>query len=166
MLYRDMSIYCNSLGAIYRYGKIQYRHSSSTNTKLNSVFPAWSLNSELSSCGILCENVIFSIIFTAAFSLQAVNDDLTRTLTKIIWNEVVVPSVSPWHLVVEVQVFVVCFWNKLLIEYSGHLGECYVLPSWQIAVLEQLVLGFNTICGVDRRMVCLVTIGSCPQLHI
>ena len=113
MLYRDMSIYCNSLGAIYRYGKIQYRHSSSTNTKLNSVFPAWSLNSELSSCGILCENVIFSIIFTAAFSLQAVNDDLTKTLTKIIWNEVIVPSVSPWRLVVEVQVFVVCFWNNI-----------------------------------------------------
>ena len=28
MLYRNMSIYCNTLGAIYRYGKI-YRHSSS-----------------------------------------------------------------------------------------------------------------------------------------
>jgi len=29
MLYRNMSIYCNILGAIYRYGKVQYRHSSS-----------------------------------------------------------------------------------------------------------------------------------------
>jgi len=29
MLYRNMSIYCNTLGAIYQYGKIQYRPSSS-----------------------------------------------------------------------------------------------------------------------------------------
>ena len=29
MLYRNMSIYCNTWGAIYRYGKIQYRPSSS-----------------------------------------------------------------------------------------------------------------------------------------
>jgi len=28
MLYHNMSIYCNTLGAIYRYGKIQYRPSS------------------------------------------------------------------------------------------------------------------------------------------
>ena len=28
MLYCNMSIYCNTLGAIYRYGKIQYRPSS------------------------------------------------------------------------------------------------------------------------------------------
>jgi len=28
MLYRNMSIYCNTLGAKSRYGKIQYRHSS------------------------------------------------------------------------------------------------------------------------------------------
>jgi len=28
MLYRNMSICCNALGAIYRCGKIQYRHSS------------------------------------------------------------------------------------------------------------------------------------------
>ena len=30
MLYRNMSIYCNTLDAIYRYGKIQYRPSSNT----------------------------------------------------------------------------------------------------------------------------------------
>jgi len=30
MLYRNMSIYCNTLGAIYRYSKIQYCPSSST----------------------------------------------------------------------------------------------------------------------------------------
>jgi len=28
MLYRNMSIYCNTLGAIYQCGKIQYRPSS------------------------------------------------------------------------------------------------------------------------------------------
>ena len=30
MLYRNMSIYCNTLSAIYRYGKIQYCPSSNS----------------------------------------------------------------------------------------------------------------------------------------
>jgi len=36
MLYRNMSIYCNTLGAIYRYGKIQYRPSSTLYTSTHT----------------------------------------------------------------------------------------------------------------------------------
>jgi len=54
MLYRNMSIYCNTSGAIYRYGKIQYRSSSNVHncsgighlsyrleTKLHLTGPPW-----------------------------------------------------------------------------------------------------------------------------
>jgi len=51
MLYRNMSIYCNTLGAIYRYGEIQYRPNS--NRVLGSAMWEYTNNKKANECDIV-----------------------------------------------------------------------------------------------------------------
>ena len=55
-------------------------------------------------------------------------------------------------------------WCTLCLTLNSILYYCFFSP-WKIAVLEQLFLRFNPICSVNCCMVCLIMVGSCPQLY-
>ena len=80
MLYCNMSIHCNTLGAIYRYGKIQYRHSSNG---------YWEV---FITTGVF---MTAKMIFTQIFEVYMWSQKRRRTGRRVVLNCMITTSLVP-----------------------------------------------------------------------
>ena len=139
MLYRNMSIYCNTLGAIYRYGKIQYRHSSND----------YSLHNWSTMLPLVCL-ILGSILHLLEFQYDT-------TLEQLESNFGVGPSLIPRPMACILKYDAGTFLNM-------HLLASFVctFPKRFCSFLPELHLDFWSFDSVSQSFVCGIT----SQLNI
>ena len=152
MLYRNMSIYCNTLGAIYRYGKIQYRPSSNTLSLCRNIYHI--VAKECPSVVPLTSTCTWSSIvymYTHNCMCNVLNKHSASTLS---WG------IVPWHtciLTLHLLELVMCAYDCM--------GTVYMYVQQYIHLYEHASeYMYMCVCAFLSVWLCLCT--SCTVVHL